>query len=371
MKRILNILLLFVFLINAGQNYLFAERQKLPKITKKEIAESQLQKAKGFFEHCDYDSTMFYLENALELYRNATDKINTVSVLSAISKVFIAQGQYGKAKIYSNEGLFLLENYKEQKRIDLYINLAAISTYELNYATAKEYFDKAYKGFAALEDSMVKARYYYELGNYFVQCEGLDSAYKQLIIAEKIFLKENALTELSKTYTLLGMVFFKKNEFSIAEKYFNKAIKIGQNFDNHHLLIQPQSIKGMILLAKGDAGAAVKLFESVAAIACQASSQQAALRSLRNYQILSVYNKNFVLAEKYTDSLLDVERKMMKSDASFDIEEKHPAYETSDESVDMQISKVKVIVFATVIIALVILPFIVIKRIKRNKKRNE
>lgn len=183
----------------------------------------------------DYDSTIFYVDQAYDLFRQHLDttSLEFAGIYNGLGVCYYRANRFPESKQFYLKSKKIAETKLGPISTDLAIclnNLSSISRAEENYPEAIEYSEEALRISKALKDEAGAASAYYSLGvyHYFLGDYGRTKDYMEACIAirERIYAPDHY--SLIGPYEVLGIALEESGQYEKTLHYLRKVRKIIQ-----------------------------------------------------------------------------------------------------------------------------------------------
>lgn len=244
-KEIVNekVNLLLKYYTTGNQNkakVLLADLQKEQVEKKSDYGIAAVNNAKGilFYYESDFDSSLYYLEKALELRRKVNDSIGIVKTISNIGGIHFLRYEYKKALQYYEEGLKLESQfgYEEGEYISLN-NLGTIHNSLKIYEKALVYLRKAEKRHLknnTLDDLIYT---YDNFSEVYKDMKQLDSALYYALKSKDLSIQLNEQHSLSYAYVTVATALIDLKRYDSARANLQLALALTRKLSDERLML--------------------------------------------------------------------------------------------------------------------------------------
>jgi len=219
-----------------------------------EIADGRSIMAVAYDQVGDFDnSSRLYFEN-LKLYEKLNDKRLMATTMGNIGTDFIEQQSYEKALVYIKKALDIgLETNNLILVTDQYNNLAAIYQLGFNDLTkAMENYSKALEIAKKISDFQQQGSILLNIGQVYLEKNNFDSAYYCFEQSLSIIQKLNNPILLADSYRELGNYYFQIGEINKAKNFASKGLDIGEKYDKWQTIFNSADLLNKICLSEND-----------------------------------------------------------------------------------------------------------------------
>lgn len=225
-----------------------------------EIAEGRGIMAVAYAQGGDYDnSSKLYFEN-LKFYEKLNKKNLLGRTLGNIGADFIDQQSYGKALEYTNKALIYgLETNNLPLVTDQYNNLAAIYQIGFNdFTKALRYYFEALKVAKKIKDYQQQGTILINIGRIYFENTKFDTAYYYFDLSLSLFKEVNNEILMADSYIELGNYYFQKGEYSKAKRFALTSLEIGEKNKQLLTVFYSADLLNKIYLSESDITGAYK-----------------------------------------------------------------------------------------------------------------
>lgn len=235
-----------------------------------EICSSYYYLGNGFFRKTNYDSSMYYFKQGLEVAEALQDDGLVALMQGNIGRSFLYQGKLKEAKplfdasmeyarnsgdsayimtvlgylgvYYSNKGDYYncaemtFEAMEIAEKLDLrrkqsilLTNLAVLHGRMKDYESALKYQRASLLIDQGIDDKLGLAYGYNNMGNIHRRLGVADSAIYYYLLAKDYHIKMGNMANVASLMTNIGVYFLEANEFEEAHEYFNRAFEIADS----------------------------------------------------------------------------------------------------------------------------------------------
>jgi tetratricopeptide (TPR) repeat protein len=219
-----------------------------------EIADGRGIMAVAYDQVGDFDNaSMLYFEN-LKLYEKLNEKRLLASTMGNIGTDFIEQQSYEKALVYIKKALSIgLEINNLILITDQYNNLAAIYQVGFNDLTkAKENYFKALRVAKKIEDFQQQGCILLNIGRVYLERNNFDSAFYCYEQSLSIFQKLNNPVLLADSYIELGNYYFHIGDYDQGRKFAIFGLEIGEKNEKLQTIFNSADLLNKICLSEND-----------------------------------------------------------------------------------------------------------------------
>ncbi|WP_106793940.1 tetratricopeptide repeat protein [Aquimarina sp. Aq78] len=209
-------------------NY-FNKALKVANRTNNKEREARINEYLGivYIEQGDYQKSIEFLYKSLNFYEGIKDKSSLSGIYNNMGEAFYLLNDLKKSEESYKKALKIFKDLKLQKGIAVsYLNLGRILIKEKKYHQAVSYLNQAHDGFDKLGLSREMIQYY----NAMAECMQSQEKFEEAVDwMNKVMKKENELEKFQKiaieSYTRLGTIYFKLEEYEKAVIFFQKSLE--------------------------------------------------------------------------------------------------------------------------------------------------
>lgn len=335
------------------------------------------------------DSTLFYYNKALTLYKEANDTTHVVVIETNLSLLYKNLGLYEKSLEHAFRALPILEHQKPDRTLaSCYNTIGAVYAKLKDHNNALLYYGKALAIRKQIDYTKGIGQSYNNIGEVYISMQQYDSALNNLLRA--VAIKKNAgdRNAVGTTLNLVGETYLSQNKVKEAESYFMQALVIKQEFKErlNEAIILNNLAKVKLLL--NDLPAAENFIHQAEDRIRIAGSLDELRKNLelkvQLYRNRSDYKKALHFANELMivkDSLLDHEKveSLASMQAQYETEKKEQQISILEQDKALQHAEIKtkqtwiqsLIIIVTLITIIATLLYYGYRQSQRNKDRIE
>lgn len=337
----------------------------------------------------DFDSTIFYLEKAVECYYSLRDYESTAFAMLKVARLYKSNNYFVFAKRYllQADSIFKMLN-QVRLAAACRLELANIFLAENNSALAVKAYKEVIKLYGKNSTDNLTAELYNKIGLAFLQSDDFNSAHEYLDLADDLSqnLSDTLLIlEIIKNKTLL---FKSLVDYSKAQHELNRAFNVLKNKKFTNSKTEFQHIKAEILLSQKRTHGVKNLLDSASDFYSNNGSLENTTRCMKNYsalyELLNDERKAFDYYIRYTqlhDSLNVLNKKRYSSELQklYESEKKKSELEFKDREIlrfelDKQIMQNRffgIFFILVVLTTLLLINHLIVKYRLKNKLQNK
>lgn len=337
-------------------------------------------------EEAEYIKAIEYFQLSLKYAQLAKDNLEVATAFMNLGNAYIKMGNYEKAAFYFEKTLETdLESGNHTYLSTDYNSLGKLYELWQKYDISLEYFKKAFAIDSKENNKEKMAIRLNSIGVNYRNLHQFDSAIFYINKALKIEMEQGDEKKIAIRYSNLGSVYTLTKDYEKATDYYLKAIKLFEKHNvNYSLCITYNEYAGLLFEKKQYAESAIFSEKSIAI----ASEIKYNLMLLENYRRLSLLNE---IQKKYLPALDNYKKYAEIKDSIFseksmqsinNLEIKYETEKLENENInlkneskikDLTLQRRQILLFAFISIALlvIILAFILYKRIKLKNRVNQ
>lgn len=218
-----------------------------------------------------YDSSITYLENALEIFERYNFENNVAGCLNNLGITYLYQGDWNKALVIFYKALEIKHKLNDQQGlVSIYNNIGILYANLQNNEKALEYYHKS--------------------------IEATDN--------------KTSPQSLANTLNNVGLIYQVKQEYDSAVRYFNKALTISENSQNKKGIAATLNNLGNLLFEQDKASEALVYYHKSLIINQDIDDLFAIASMYNNFGMLFQKSKNYKKSLEYYTKALDLSRQI-------------------------------------------------------------
>jgi len=260
------------------------------------------------YENKDYDSSLVFYNNALNIATNINNKKELVRVYIQIGELYKDKGDYDIAKQNFDFAL-KLNNKIESKTFynKIYNQLGILYKTQGQYKMAVQYYKKALK----YDDGTGYASYIYvNIGNIYNVIGDYDNAilhYKKAISNAS---KEDENTVCSSSYNGIGVIEYMKGNYNDAIKNFQKTLEIKEKINDLKGMSMCYNNIGLVHYEQSNFKKAIKYHEKSLTTFNKLGNKLGIANSYSNLGLDYIEVQDYVKANKYYNLAIKIYEEM-------------------------------------------------------------
>jgi tetratricopeptide (TPR) repeat protein len=187
----------------------------------------------------EYDKAIEVFKDAIKLNEKLDSPKGKASLLTSIGSVYYGFQDYPNAKKFHREALKI--RLKINNKYDIagsYNNLATIYMVEDSLDKALEYYFKALAINNEIGNERWKSYNLHNIGIVYDMKGDLNKSLDYFKQSSEIKVKRNDLKGLASTYNSIGLIYFKMEDYKNALKYQLRSLEIGKQIKHRSILVQ-------------------------------------------------------------------------------------------------------------------------------------
>lgn len=362
---------------------------------KKGIAEANTNIGNAYRFMGNYDKTLSYSQQSLELYQSLAESSDTklarsgekgmATVYNIIGLVYYQKTSYDKALEYFQRSLKIQEKIDDKNGIaNSYTNIGNVHWHQNDYSLAIEYHKKALMIREDIGDNNGIADCYNNIGNISFEQGKYDKSIKYFIKSSKIYDELGDNYGLAISYNNIGYVYYNQGKYKKAIEYYQKSLKIKEKIDEKEgiamtlgNIAELNNKLGNYNKAITYAQEALKIAKDIGVLNIEGKAYKQLSES---YKGLNNLNK----ALEYKDYFIVITDRIFSDEKTKAIAEMQTRYETEKKEKEIQflnkenqlqeetVKRQRILIYSLVLIFAIIIVFtvIVLKQSRKIKKAN-
>lgn len=357
-------------------------------------------KGQVYYKQSDYIKALEYFNRSKKIKEKYNDKVGDAICNLNIGDIYYIQGKYLNAEKHQKQALAIFEQTKHKRGIAAaYLSLA--KTYEDllqntnhivndsgNFEIPINYLKKAEVLYKQTKDIISTANVFNNLGNIYSRLNKINESREYYLKELNIRKDFNDLYGIAGAYNNIGLSYYYTGDISIALNYAEKALGINNKIKNQYGISKNYYLLGICYESLNETNKAVKYFNDCYEISKKINMPDMQILASEKLYLFYDENKNYNKAFQFykvknqlSDSLKS--DKLLKYISDLKITQENIALENKiqqqqqtinikeleNEKKQLQINRFKLLVFAIVFIAGLII-FILLYFYKQKQKLN-
>ena len=296
----------------------------------------------GYYRKAKYDSSLYFLRKALEIFKNREEYEVIAKIYNDIGNIYRRLEDSVKSLKYYHKSLEITEMLENEKGMGkVYHNIGNIYFDQRNYKKALEYYKKSLNFEKKIGDSEGMASSYLNIGNVYHYSENSDKSVEFYKKALTEFQKIGIELGVAMVHNNLTILYSEKGEYEKALEHGRLALELHEKIGKTPSVLKTKTNIARIYFEIGKYNKAEKIFKEVlnktkplkmsstresifknlSAIEEKRGNKDVALNYYKKYSAIkdSIYdeNKNKILAEmdaKYQVSKKQNEIEILKKE---------------------------------------------------------
>jgi len=300
-----------------------------------------LKKLATEYSYISTDSAIIFIEQAIIISKNNTNKIEYVKNLLQANKISRLSGNYEDAITYSYLALNVADSINNTNLMAQSAKYLGISYYRIkNFDKALEFHNKALELYIELEDTIYQADCYTNIGVVYDETAEFDSALEYYDKALIIYEAENELSGMADIYNNIAGIYYQKHENDKIIDYMNKSLEIRRQMGDNIGIIYTLINMGGVYGQTGNFQKAVENIQEGIEIAIQADILPLVNVGYEAMYELYLNNENYENAFEYYKLFNETKDSLFSIEKEKNIQELQTKYETEKKNVVIQELKI-------------------------------
>lgn len=297
------------------------------------------------------DSTLFYYNKALALYKEASDTAHVVIIETNLSLLYKNLGLYERSLEHAFRALAILEHQTPDRTLaSCYNTIGAVYARLKDYTNALLYYRKSLAIRKQINYAKGIGQSYNNIGEVYISLHQYDSALKNLFRSVDIKKTTGDRNAVGTTLNLIGETYLSQNKVKEAEPYFLESLAIKKEFGERLNQAIALNNLGKVKLRLHDLPAAENFIHAAEDHIRIASSLDELRKNLelklQLYQNRADYKKALYFATELMavkDSLLDREKveSLASMQAQYETEKKEQQISILEQDKALQQAEIK------------------------------
>jgi signal transduction histidine kinase/Tfp pilus assembly protein PilF len=285
----------------------------------------------------NYDSAIYFLDNALKIALQLPDKDRVSSLLNRLGSVYINKGDYAVAFEKFYESLKIAEAINNKERSSAVLNnLANIFYFQKKYDEAEDYYLRALSISEELKDTLSIAIGYNNLGEIYLVKKDYSNALRYLKMVSQTSRQLNHTELMLASMVALAQTYAELDSVQVADQLFDGVISDANNYHDALYAAYGYLGKAKLKYRQNNYGVALSYADSLIAVADTIGQKNLMMQGhellAKIYESMGDYKKafnNFKLFKSYADSLnnLETARSAAMQEASYNYSKKELQFE--------------------------------------------
>jgi len=263
-----------------------------------------------------YDSALFYIKQARDLFEQDDYWEGTASCDNNIARIYQDIGDYDKALSYYQESMAIFEKNSDTINLgNVYSNIGELYMEIGNYEDAISFFTKSNEYYKLAKLRKGQAFVYSDLASIYSKQKNYIRAIKYYETALDIWIEEDRKTEVAEVYLNIAEIYLTIKLYDEAYVNYSKAKTFYTETDHTYGIAESTMGIGDYYYALGQTDNAIKNYKETLDI----------LRDLESDKLkLSLFYKlysSFKIKNNYTEALNYLEKNQILKDSVFNIEQ--------------------------------------------------